>query len=112
MEPLDPARIRAIDEQMQCHLDYCWAVSDPEVRARYADRMVAVCRKAVWGEGKDSIEAGADAGSRAGCPVDELIFVYVVPDEAFDQDYHVPEWPSDLPWVGLRKDDHGQTEAR
>ena len=106
MDRLDPARIRAIDEQMQCHLDYCWAVTSREVGACYAERMVAVCRKTVWGSGKDSIEAGADAESKPGCPpIHELTFVYVPPEDLGTSDE--PEWPTGPSLRRLRTDEAG-----
>ena len=96
MDRLDPARIRAIDEQMQCHVNYCWAMGDEQVRAAHGGRVVVVVRQAVWGSGANSIEAAADAESKPGCPpFHEFTFVSVPQgDEDSLDPMFLDEWPS------------------
>ena len=58
MDRLDPARIRAIDEQMQCHINDDWVMGSKEVCAEYGGGVGgSVVRQAVWGSGANDIEA-------------------------------------------------------
>ena len=80
-------------DERQPELDWHWATFDPEVHAQYAGRIVAVYKQHVWGVGKDGVEALADARSKPGCPVGDLVMVNVpvVPLSAQPQPPELPQ---------------------
>jgi hypothetical protein len=59
--------------------DYEWALHDPEVRRRYAGKIVVVHRKQVLGAGKTFRAAWAAARRRRRCPAKREVAMAVVP---------------------------------
>lgn len=67
------------EEERRKNDDYEWALHDPEVRARYAGKIVVVYRKQVLGAGKSYKVAWAAARRRRDCPEKHEVAMPVVP---------------------------------
>jgi hypothetical protein len=74
--PFDQVELPAVPKEQQEAWD--WAMQDPEVRARYAGRIILVHNRKVWGAGNSYQAALEQALQKPGCPPeDELIDVMV-----------------------------------
>lgn len=59
--------------------DYEWASTDPQVQREFVGRVVAVCDNKVWGAGRTSQEAIAQAQQNPDCPaLERLVLVDVI----------------------------------
>jgi hypothetical protein len=75
--------IAALQAARQHDLDHEWALSDPQILKDYAGKFLAVCRRKVWGSGKDFEDALADARRQANCPDRDDLTLVAVPENSW-----------------------------
>jgi hypothetical protein len=91
-KPPDPPTLGPfLDEREQrINADHDWCANDPEVRRKYAGKIVAVYNQTILGMGKTYAAAWAAAQRRRGCPpkqeVAMVVVPYLLPAEATDKE--------------------------
>ncbi len=76
-EPQLPPYLDEREQQMSD--DYEWCVNDPEIRQKYAGKVVVVQGRKIWGVGKNHVAAWAAAQRRRGCPSRQEVALVPIP---------------------------------